>query len=298
MAIEIDSENVVASVDLDNYASMARRMCRGSRGLVLCDCDGQILKASNDALREHMASLGAQRPEWAQNIERWDRIDGEADDTALVMRLDIDSNYLFLVWWVAPEIGAGDDDPFDTVLSLSVCMRNELSMHKELDSLAEELTERYEELNLVYHTEDRVSFYREGYEAFRALVKNCADYLDAGLAILYLPGKNVYLTSGAAADEFDMCLVKAALDNGIVDQVRKLNQTVFVNNSSDKAALVPQGTPYRLMACPVSGVSTRVDGVLVIVNPLVRREFSNSDKNLLSVIAKRPEKSFRAATTG
>ena len=50
--------------------------------------------------------------------------------------------------------------------------------------MASELTERYEELNLVYHTEDQVNYFAEGQEALEQLVDNCCEYLDVGLAAL------------------------------------------------------------------------------------------------------------------
>ena len=61
----------------------------------------------------------------------------------------------------------------------------------ELNSMAYELEERYEELNLVYDTDDQSDGLVNGPEVLQNLVQNCTDYLDVAMAVLIMPREDL-----------------------------------------------------------------------------------------------------------
>ena len=76
-------------------------------------------------------------------------------------------------------------------------MQEEIDLQSECDQLAMELSERYEELNLVYATDDRVEHFDEGQQALAQLVHNCAGFvMYAGLAEVFSMG----IKAGLEAD--------------------------------------------------------------------------------------------------
>ena len=164
--------------------------------------------------------------------------------------------------------------------------------------MALELSERYEELNLVYHTEDQVSFFREGQEAFRALVQNCADYLSSDLALLVLRDKGVLVASNSDLDGYDMRLIRALLEEKIYDTVMASRDVEFMNNDSEGGESPSAPIPYRLMAGPIVSFGDEPDGVLVIANFLSAKPFSNSDKNLLTVMSRKAAKIIQGSYDG
>ena len=280
------------ALDIASYASLAQRLCAGSCGLAFSDRSGDEVLASADGVRELMRELTDGRPDWSRIDDGMKRIDLGSGRTALVITLHVegrkDSGYM--IWWLdtsrAPE-SAGD--MFDAVLALAACVRNELLLQNELDAMARELSERYEELNLVYHTDDQVSAFREGYQAFRVLVQNCADYLDSGLAMLYLRDKKILVVSDAKADDLNARRIQVAIEERLYDEALRSPEIRFLNNG-EVAAPVAGAPPYRVMVCPIRASGDAVDGVLVIANLLSRRPFSNSDKNLLHVMSRKAAK--------
>ncbi len=292
----------VQALDLDNYAGMARRMFPSSRGLAICNDKGELIKGSDDSVPERIQQLAENNADWFGQVEDLEQLKPAAGGSVMIMNLQSDTGLepVFLMWWADnPPVGAHPDaDQHDVLLSLAVCIRNELQLQTELDSMALELSERYEELNLVYHTDDQVSYFREGYEAFRALVQNCSDYLDAGIAVLCLRDKGVLVESRSDLDGLDMHLIQKMLDDGLYDRVISSGDVQFLNNEGNDKSLEPISMPYRLMAGPIFSFGEQADGVLVIANPLSARHFANSDKNLLSVMSRKAAKIVQGSYDG
>lgn len=288
----------IQSLDLGNYASLAQRMSPASDGLAICDGTGTVLATSDDAVGEHIVALGRASPNWAKRIAEVECVDLESGFSVLIMNLQSDKERasIFLLWCVAKaNADPAAADLHDTLLSLGVCIRNELELQSELDTMALELAERYDELNLVYHTDDQVSYFHEGYEAFRALVQNCADYLSAGLAIICLRDKGILVESRTTLDDVDLRLIQSMLDDYLYDRVARSGDVEFLNNGDDGQSAP---VPYRLMAGPVVSFGDQTDGVLLIANRLSEKPFANSDKNLLAVMARKAAKIIQGSYDG
>lgn len=291
----------VQAVDLANYAAMAQRMFPASVGLALCDGSGTALTVTDDSFDERLGKLTDVSPDWATRVQDLERIDLGSDGAVLIMNLQVGADPApgFLLWWIADTISdQRSADLHDTLLSLGVCVRNELELQTELDNMALELAERYEELNLVYHTDDQVSYFREGYEAFRALVQNCADYLNAGLAVIYLRDKGVFVESHTALDATDVRLIQSVVDDYLYDRVAGSGDVEFLNNVESRNDKECAPVPYRLMAGPVVSFGEQTDGVLLIANLLSGKPFSNSDKNLLAVMSRKAAKIIQGSYDG
>ena len=91
---------------------------------------------------------------------------------------------------LAPAAPAASAEPIRALMAgLADCINDELRLTAELDSMAQELTERYEELNLVYHIDGKSRQYasQSSQVALMALVRECAEHLDLEAAVLHLP---------------------------------------------------------------------------------------------------------------
>lgn len=295
------TSNPIQTLNLENYAVMAARMVPGSLGLVICDAAGEQLAASGDTVVEHTGRLTELQPDWPERIGELERLDVADCGVVHIMNLDTGSDPTagFLLWWLSDAaLSDAAGQLHDALMCLGVCVRNELELQTELDSMALELSERYEELNLVYHTEDQVSFFREGQEAFRALVQNCSDYLNADLAVLLLRDKGVMVASRSDLDSYDVRLVRSLLESDLYEKVVTSHDVEFMNNEAQYRESEAAPIPYRLMAGPVISFGEQPDGVLVIANFLSSRPFSNSDKNLLTVMSRKAAKIVQGSYDG
>ena len=172
------------------------------------------------------------------------------------------------------------------------CLVNDLTLNAELDAMASELTERYEELNLVYHTQDEVNYFAEGQEALAQLVRNCCEYLNVGMAALVMREKSIAISHVSDLDNIaDTQPVLNRLGEGLYDKVVEDKEPLVINDlASAEAAQLWHGLAYKLLAAPVMDSKGSVSGVLAIANRNARPKFANSDKNLLKVMARKAAK--------
>ena len=167
-------------------------------------------------------------------------------------------------------------------------LQDDVELHNECDLLATELTERYEELNLVYSTKDEVEYLEEGQEALAGLVHNCADYLDVGLAALICPERNINLHSihpGHTVTDTDGLL--ELLGTSIYDRVESQIRSVILNEADDaERKRLFAGRNENLLAYPVVDDHGAAIGLIAVVCRPDKHTFSNGDRNLLEVMSK------------
>jgi len=171
-------------------------------------------------------------------------------------------------------------------------LSREIAFGSELDAMATELADRYEELNLVYHTEDQVNYFAEGQQALEQLVANCCEYLNVGLTTLMMKEKGLFIDreSGDQAIE-DTQLILDRIRAGLYETVVEAREPVIINNLTSPEALeVWHGMAYKVLAAPVIDSKGNVNGILAIANPYGKPDFSNSDKNLLQVMSRKAAK--------
>lgn len=168
-------------------------------------------------------------------------------------------------------------------------LQEDIEVQLECNQLAAELGERYEELNLVYSTKDQVEYFEEGQEALVRLVHNCADYLDVGLAALICRERSVNMhnvNSTESPPEVEHLL--EVLATTVYDRVESQVQSVILNDPSDpdRERLVA-ARPENLLAYPVVDDHGKAIGMLAVIARHDSHIFSNGDRNLLEVMAKK-----------
>jgi len=170
-----------------------------------------------------------------------------------------------------------------------VFLQEEIELQSECNQLASELTERFEELNLVYSTKDHVEYYEEGQEALSRLVYNCTDYLDVGFSALICRERGVAIHNTSGTDgpaEVDELL--ELLKTAVYDRVESQVQSIVLNESSDEEReRIFKGRSENLLAYPVTDDHGTATGLLAVVARHDRHVFSNGDRNLLEVMAKK-----------
>ena len=168
-------------------------------------------------------------------------------------------------------------------------LQEELDLQSECNQLAVELSERYEELNLVYSTQDQVAELEEGQQALSRLVHNCVDYLDVGMAALICRDRNLTLRSiktGAAPDNPEQLL--DVLSTRIYDRVEAQVDFVIINEADDIERQRLLGSrPDNVLAHPILDSHGTAIGLIAVVAREDQHVFSNGDRNLLEVMAKK-----------
>jgi len=170
-----------------------------------------------------------------------------------------------------------------------IFLQEEIELQSECNQLAAELTERYEELNLVYSTKDQVEYFEEGQEALSRLVHNCTDYLDVGLSALICRDRGIMIHNISGTEsppEIDELL--ELLETTVYDRVESQVQSVVLNEASDDERVrIFRERTENLLAYPIDDDHGTAIGLLAVVARHDMHVFSNGDRNLLEVMAKK-----------
>ena len=286
----------ISEDSLDRYARIIRALIPNADGVSVCSADGiaiQSLDLAGDAeLLPAIERLTARRPDWASKRPiQLQAAPGEERSLLTAGLCDIHGKVIAAVAVLTN--GQAQHDSLAPLLScVSECIQHEMVQDLELDSIADELMERYEELNLVYHTEDQVNYFRQGREALESLTKNCLDYLDVGLSVMILKEKSITISCSNKQKRIpNASFVKSHLASSLYEWVSENNDTAVINEMSDPMAvsLMP-GVPCRVLCCPILDNGGDVVGILATVNDYAKARFSNSDKNLLQVMSRKASK--------
>lgn len=166
------------------------------------------------------------------------------------------------------------------------------SKEDELNHMTDELTRRYEELNLIYKAEDQALNIYHGRELLRQLVMNTSRFLNVDIIFLYIAGKNIAMHKFKNDNPlFESDKLFDYLRDSVYPFVEKEAQSLVINHVEDaRQYQFADITPYKHVVSPVVNAENRVIGLLAIASQNFSVDFSNSDRNLLDVMSKKASK--------
>jgi len=288
---------VKSLIDDESFRRMARIVklaLPNTVGVALCDVEGQPLQHVDYGDKAELITaihrLGDKRPEWA-GISKT-KMYGVNGRALLTSGLSNERNEPVAMLSVLVARDSQQALAASLVKAVKESIEHEVALDKELNLMTNELTERYEELNLVYHTEDHVSYFRQGQEALHNLTQNCLDYLDVDLAVLILQRKGVeILCNRPDVPEPEAERVLSQLVESIYPWINDNGETVVIDDATDstESGLLLE-VPYNFLCCPIFENSGDVAGMLATVNSNEKPAFSNSDRNLIRVMTRKVSK--------
>lgn len=173
---------------------------------------------------------------------------------------------------------------------IAECIQREYKLTSELNSMANELAERYDELNLLYTTDDDIHNVNELHHLLKQLVKNCADYLDVEVAALIIPDKAITITHSTSVNaNVELSALIDKLKNVIYKKLIINKASIVINNNADAADICADVT-CKALASPITNSDGQVMGALMIMKDQSRVDYSNSDRNLLEVMSMKVSK--------
>ena len=190
------------------------------------------------------------------------------------------------------EVSALEKKMAIAIKAIAAIISDMYQLDDELNAMSNELTERYEELNLVYdNTTDQVSSFSSVKRALQQLVKNCCIFMNIPFAAILLLDKRIniqHFTKSQGIDNtghFDTELNKLYL------WTLKKNLSLVLNDEKDPAwHELKTKLPYKLLSCPVTDKAGNTLGVIVSLKEKNDVDFVNSDRSLLMVMANKASK--------
>lgn len=292
-------KNLLQSLSLKKYERLLPRIFPGAVRLEICGLKGELYwELATAAINEEQTDASTDDETvvaWANfghRVQRRRLPSGQSQ-----FRAALRSREFGQVAWLVVGYDAQFSVPVTTApealrrgfADAIAFLQEEIDLISECNQLAVELTERYEELNLVYSTKDQVEYLEEGQEALTRLVHNCADYLDVGLAALICRDRNLVLHSGdGSGSSIGTEEVLQILSTTVYDRVESQISSLILNDADDiERQRLFAGHVENLLAQPILDDHGTVVGLIAVVARRDKHIFSNGDRNLLEVMAKK-----------
>lgn len=170
--------------------------------------------------------------------------------------------------------------------AMATIIATQSRMNSELDSMATELSERYEELNLVYDSEQFLGGDATPDDALPSIVQACIDYLDIDMVMLLLPEKDIAIYSRSEAIDTNSMRMMENIGDPLTRIVRT-EKVAVVYNRPEELPCNDFLDNTKVLASPVLTPRGAIDGSLIAIRTQQRQDFSNSDRKLISVVARR-----------
>lgn len=294
------SEDPLSEIGFDGYFSLLRQVIPRRLDFYICSLTGEVLAAdmanATPVPHTRIKTATASRHTAPESRSRLvvDKTDGSA-----VYLMDIRTPADLIAGLLVAVEAAGcecrdDDGDADVASAFSAiadCIEREYRLTAELNTMAQELTGRYEELNLVYDAVDSTSIEQEGI-TLKQLVESYVAYLDVDMVALIYPDKKRVLFANSEHDPIpEPYELIRHLSSEFLPIAMAQGQCLLINDIIDpRRDEFSLDVPYKILTCPVINTRGGVDGALICLNHTYRLDFFNSDRNLLKVMARKVAK--------
>ena len=284
-------EHPLVRLDLGRYQRWIRRMAGRDCPLRAFDAEGVALPGPADALDGEIAQgLRAAPDADATAVRRLDLGDGQ-----IVLFHAVTAGDGEMLGWLALVAGGAEVDGAALELDqlaeafgdLMDAVIGELRSARDLDQLAQELGECYEELHLVYAVDVHVKG-RAGLDldVLQGLLESTAAHMGADVAAFVLPEQRLCVHAIRLSREIhNLDLVLVEMRGDLFRFVQSSRESMVLNDASDaRRPYVFTDMPYRVLASPVD-IDGSVGGIVVLLNHMEKAPFTNSDLHLMEVLA-------------
>ncbi|TXH40102.1 MAG: HD-GYP domain-containing protein [Burkholderiaceae bacterium] len=186
----------------------------------------------------------------------------------------------------AAPFGIDLDTVAETMADVAATLADRNSLGAEMDVLAAELAERYEELHLFYDIDRHLAKQDLGAEVLQDLLKSCAEQLNADVACFVRPADNVTIAATNLSKPIhNLDLVLVEMRGDLFRFVSSSRSTVVLNDMKDsRRPYIFTDMPYKVLACPVFQ-GLEMPAMLTLLNHQDKPDFTNSDRRLGEVMA-------------
>ncbi|MGI9324261.1 MAG: putative bifunctional diguanylate cyclase/phosphodiesterase [Pseudomonadales bacterium] len=258
------SSEQLHSVDLQSYLNLFSALAGASVRIGILDADDQVLVAAPEfavedvqlrvALRDHLKRVYAD--------VAFAPMDSAKLSKAQLARLG------------------------DEIKPLVELLINEVQLLTDMDAMTDELTNRYEDLNLVFDNQEVATGLVDLNGALEQLVENAASHLEAGLVTLIFPERDIEIVRERGVDTIvDSAQLRTLCRGPLWSYIRRTDATLVLNSDpADDEMQLCARHQAKLLVAPVRFSGGDVMGVLLLAKPLASANFSNGDRRIADVL--------------
>ncbi len=277
--------DTLSELDYTRYARWLRRVTGADYDLAVVGIGGAVAwsSVSGSSIASWLAALAESGFAWScvgDGMQRHDAPD------ATLLYLPVRSHGFLAVRVASTEPDSGWDLLAETLEDIAAGIADDIASKVELDAMALELSERYEELHLVYAIDKQVQQLEPGVDLFQRLLQSWAVHMDCDVAAFVKPGENLCVhATNLSAPIHNLDLVLVEMRGDLYRFAHSSRAPIVINETGDpRRAYIFTDLPYKLLCCPVIH-NRNVVAILVLANHLAKPDFSNSDRKLGELLA-------------
>jgi|GEM_PF-872788 len=288
---------------LDSYLQLLRPVVPVGSVLAVVDERGLAVwidePGDGDQIRDGLARLG--REYWtdpAANTVEVQRLELAGCGTLYYLAFGATEGDLFGYLTVV----VGDDHPVadlraaagfcEAFAAVAACICREHRLNVELNTMANELGERYDELNLVYSINERGKDRREQDCVLVEIVEDCARHMAVPFVSIVVPDRDIgvhHCSANGVRAAWRKTWKRAVKE--VMGRLKTHQRGVVLNGGEGKSEIKDVGDlSCKLIAAPIMDDLGEVCGAVFVGKELEKPDFHNSDRSLVEVIARKVAK--------
>jgi HD-GYP domain-containing protein (c-di-GMP phosphodiesterase class II) len=291
------SDSRLKSIEIKNYAKWIARLGGGSTTVFCCDENGSLLYPEFDpALQSRFEQMAAAQQDW------W----ATPSEVAIVYAVRLMYRPLMLptgarlgviglaLDGVDPANYTELDQLAEVLGDVAGKIEAECGAQEELDSMAGELSTRYEELRLLFTLNQALNLSDSCISIVEKLLQDTVLHMNLDAMAYIEPRVNaVVCVKNPAAEIPNLDLIVAQLRGDLYRYLSSSKEVLILNEPDDsRRDFVFRNFPFKIIASPVFSGSTVVS-TLVILNGQEKPHFDTSDRRICETIAAQVSSLFR-----
>ena len=284
-------------LDMQRYAKLVAGIVPNDKVLIaLCDDSGQIVWLNRDKKKSATLVLNSYQRKCADMVS----------DGVNCMTIQNGVNVVNcslgelsglpagqLVFYDVGECENSSAQIAPLLRNIAELIKAELGYLYEVNAMASELGDRYDELSMLHASDVALTVYRESRHILSTYIRNCAEHLSVDYAAIWVPARKALFPGGVAykSDSAEILLLLKRLSVTAYAMFQNGNDGFGINNK-DEVIRREIGLPAdkKVLLVPILNAKGEPCGVLCCLNEDKNKNFNNSDKVTLDAVSRKTYK--------
>jgi diguanylate cyclase (GGDEF)-like protein len=279
-------------LDMQRYAGLAANILPDSKvKTALCDDSGQIIWASNGKKKQAELIVHCHQQQCTDRASDGEqRVNSETVINCNLGELSGLPAGQLVFYGIAQSVS---EEIVSALHSIAEIVKAELGYLYEVNAMASELGERYDELSMLRASDLALTEYRESRHILSTYIRSCSEHLNVKYAAIWIPERHT-IYPGGLAYEHDSTEILSLLESLSVVSYAMFQKgnDGFGINDKDKALRDQIQLPanMKVLIVPILDAAAKPCGVLSCLNESTDKDFNNSDKSTLEAVSRKTYK--------
>ena len=279
-------------LDMQRYAGLAANLLPDSKvKTALCDDSGQIIWASNGKKKQAELIVHCHQQQCADRAS--DCVQKVNSETVIYCNLGELSGLpagQLVFYGIAQGVS---EERVSALHSIAEIVKAELGYLYEVNAMASELGERYDELSMLRASDLALTEYRESRHILSTYIRSCSEHLNVKYAAIWIPERHAIYPGGLAYehDSTEMLSLLESLSVVSYAMFQKGNDGFGINDKDENLRnKIQLPGNLKVLIVPVLDAAAKPCGVLCCLNESTDKDFNNSDKSTLEAVSRKTYK--------